>query len=107
MANRIKGLDAAAIGPSSSSPVEQVRRTSGVGSASGGSSSSGEGESVHITDSARALSALSLALQDTPDIDTGRVAALQQAIDAGQYSVDPQRIADRMLQLEQDLGAAQ
>ena len=43
---------------------------------------------------------------DTPDIDAGRVAAVQQAIDSGQYTVSPERIAARLLQLEQDLASA-
>jgi anti-sigma28 factor (negative regulator of flagellin synthesis) len=34
------------------------------------------------------------------------VAVLQQALDAGQYTINPQRIADRLVQLEQDLGSA-
>jgi flagellar biosynthesis anti-sigma factor FlgM len=42
---------------------------------------------------------------ETPELDAGRVAAVQQAIDSGQYTVSPQRIAARLLQLEQDLGA--
>jgi flagellar biosynthesis anti-sigma factor FlgM len=45
-------------------------------------------------------------VQDSPDIDAGRVAAAQQAITAGTYSINPERIASRMLQLEQDLNAA-
>ena len=61
---------------------------------------------MHITQSARSLAALSQIVNDTPDIDAGRVAAVQQAIDSGQYTVSPERIAARLLQLEQDLGSA-
>jgi flagellar biosynthesis anti-sigma factor FlgM len=107
MPNRIKGVDAGAIGPSSGNPIAPVRPGTALGSAGTGAPVSGAADSVHITDSARALAALSQALQDSPDVDPVRVATLQQSIDSGQYSVSSQRIADRLLQLEQDLSAAQ
>jgi flagellar biosynthesis anti-sigma factor FlgM len=107
VANRIKGVDAGAIGPSSGAPIEQVRPSTALGSSGAGTAPSGGTDSVHITNSARALAALSQALQDSPDVDPVRVASLQQSIDSGQYSVSSQRIADRLLQLEQDLSAAQ
>lgn len=107
MADRIKGVDAGAIGPSSGKPIEQVRPSAALGSSAAGTPSSGGTDSVHITDSARMLAALSQALQDSPDVDPARVASLQQSIDNGQYGVSSQRIADRLLQLEQDLSAAQ
>ena len=108
MANRIKGLDGGSIGTGSSNPVEPIRGSTAVKTATAGpgSSSSSQADSVHITDSARALASLSQAVSNTPDIDTGRVAAVQQALDAGQYTVNPQRIADRMVQLEGDLASA-
>jgi flagellar biosynthesis anti-sigma factor FlgM len=107
VANRIKGVDGGAIGPSGGTPIEPVRPGTALGSSGAGAPSSGGSDSVHITDSARALAALSQALQDSPDIDPVRVATLQQSIDSGQYSISSQGIADRLLQLEQDLSAAQ
>lgn len=106
MANRIKGLDGGSIGPGSSNPIEKVRVSNAVGSAGAGSSSPDNVDSVHITQSARALAALSQAVSETPDIDSGRVAAVQQALEAGQYTINPQVIASRMVQLEQDLAGA-
>ena len=106
MANRIKGLDGGSIGPGSSNPIETIRISTPVKPAGAESSSKPEADSVHITQSARSLAALSQAVQDTPDIDAGRVAATQQALAAGSYTINPERIASRMLQLELDLGAA-
>ncbi len=108
MANRIKGLDGGSIGTGSSKPLEPIRGSSAVSTAtsSPGSSSSSQADSVQITDSARTLAALSQAVSATPDINQERVAAVQQAIDSGQYTINPQHIADRMVQLEQDLGGA-
>jgi negative regulator of flagellin synthesis FlgM len=104
--NRIKGLDGGSIGPGSSNPIETIRVATPVNPAGTDSSAKPEADSVHITQSARALAALSQAVQDTPDVDTGRVAAVQQAIVAGTYKINPERIASRLLQLEQDLNAA-
>lgn len=106
MANRIKGLDGGSIGAGSSNPIEKIRISTAVGSAGADSSSPTNIDNVHITQSARSLAALSRAVSETPDIDSGRVAAVQQAIDAGQYTINPERIAARLLQLEQDLGSA-
>jgi negative regulator of flagellin synthesis FlgM len=105
VANRIKGLDGGSIGPGSSNPIEKIRVSKPVKSAGAEASATSETDSVHITQSARSLAALSQAIQDAPDVDTARVAAVQQAIDGGQYTINPERIASRLLQLEQDLGA--
>lgn len=104
MANQIKGLDGGSIGSDSSNPIEKVRVSTPVNS--GGSSapqSPPRSDSVHITQSAHALNALSEAVNDTPDVDINRVAALQQALSTNSYKINPERIADGMLQLEQEL----
>ena len=106
MPNRIKGLDGGSIGPGSSNPIETIRISKPVSPAGADSSSKPDADSVHITQSARSLATLSQAVQDSPDIDSGRVAAAQQALKAGTYRINPERIASRMLQLEQDLNAA-
>jgi len=106
VSNRIKGLDGGSIGPGSGNPIEKIRVSSAVNSATAESTPSTAGDSVHLTSSARSLAALALTVTDTPDIDSNRVAAVQQAIDSGQYTVSPERIATRLLQLEQDLASA-
>jgi len=49
---------------------------------------------------------LQQAVNDVPEIDTNRVAAVQQALSSGQYKVNAGKIADRMIQLESDLRGA-
>lgn len=106
MANRIKGLDGGSIGPDSSNPIEKVRVSTPVNTgSSGASTSTPRSDSVHITDSARTLASLSEAVNDSPEVDTNRVSALQQAISNGAYRINPERIANNMLALEQDLGS--
>jgi negative regulator of flagellin synthesis FlgM len=104
--NQIKGLEGGSIGPDISNPIERVRVSTPVNSATAEVSSPPSGDSVHVSDSARALAALSQAVSETPDINLGRVAAVQQALTTGSYRINPEHIADRMLQLEQDLGSA-
>ena len=105
MADRIKGLDGSSLGASSSgSPIEQIRASTAVSTAT--SAPQPGVDSVNITDSARRMFALAQAVQDAPEVDAQRVDALQQAVGNGQYTINPDRIADRLLQMEQDLVAA-
>jgi negative regulator of flagellin synthesis FlgM len=105
--NTIKGLDGGSIGPDSSNPVEKIRASTPVPTPAAGSTPSASADSsVHITSSARLLASLSQAVSSTPDINSARVAALQQAIASGQYKINPERIANRLVQLDQDLGNA-
>lgn len=105
MAGRIKGLDSSSLGASSSgSPIEQIRTSTAISTAT--SAPQPSVDSVNITDSARRLFALAQAVHDAPEVDAQRVAALQQAVGNGQYTINPNRIADRLLQMEQDLVAA-
>jgi len=107
VANTIKGLDGGSIGPDSSNPVEKIRGNTAVGTPTAGASSSPAADSsVHITSSARLLASLSQAVNNTPDINSARVATMQQAIASGQYKINPERIANRLVQLDQDLGNA-
>lgn len=104
MPNRIKGLDGGSIGPGSGNPIERVSLSKPVTTAAGAdSSSANDKDSVHITESARSMAALAQAVQDAPDVDTSRVASVQQQIDSGQYTVNPERIASRLMQLDRDL----
>jgi negative regulator of flagellin synthesis FlgM len=106
VANRIKGLDGGSIGPDNSNPIEKIRVSTPVSSgSSGASASTPRSDSVHITDSARALASLSQAVNEAPEVDMNRVSAVQQALASGSYRINPERIANNMLALEQDLGS--
>lgn len=99
MASSIKGLDGGSIGASGSgSPIEQVRASTAANTSTGAPPS--HADDVQITDSARRLASLAQALQGGPEIDSQRVQALQQAIEGGHYAINPERIADGLLQFE-------
>jgi negative regulator of flagellin synthesis FlgM len=58
---------------------------------------------VRITDQARQLAALERAVHDTPVVNDARVAAVRTALEEGRYEVSPERIADKLLRMEQEL----
>lgn len=62
---------------------------------------------IRITEQARQLAALEAAVQSAPIVDDLRVAAIRQAIEEGSYEVAPERIADKLLRMDQDLSAAE
>jgi negative regulator of flagellin synthesis FlgM len=104
--NRIKGLDGGSIGPDSSNPIERVRVSAPVNPATaGGNASTPQGDSVHVSDTARSMTALSQAVAETPEVNMARVSSIEQAITTGSYRINPERIADSILRLDQELGA--
>jgi len=42
-----------------------------------------------------------------PDIDTGEVAAVRQAVDRGTYRINPERIAEGLIRMDTALGRIQ
>ncbi|MEO6369386.1 MAG: flagellar biosynthesis anti-sigma factor FlgM [Steroidobacteraceae bacterium] len=71
--------------------------------ASSAESSSEAASDVQLTGTARGLASIEQSLHALPAIDEQRVAAVRQRLERGDYKVDPQRVADRMLHLESDL----
>jgi len=71
-------------------------------SGSSGAASSSTGD-THITDSARKLADLEQTIQALPAVDSSRVAEVSSSIQNGTYKIDPERIADKLLQSEEDL----
>jgi negative regulator of flagellin synthesis FlgM len=99
VSERIKGTDSLSIG-SGSRGLEPVTRAAPVAPPA---PVQPEADNVYLTGSARSMAALAQAVFDAPEIDAGRVQELQQSIQNGSYRIDAGRIADRLMQLEQDL----
>jgi negative regulator of flagellin synthesis FlgM len=106
MATKISGLSGS-LGASAldaGRPSANTRdATTGGGSSAPEGSSSGTSD-VHITDSASQLASLEQTLRSLPAVDSARVSQLQTAIEQGTYTVQPQLVADQLIQLEQSLG---
>lgn len=62
------------------------------------------GEPVQITGAARHLAALEQSIRELPAIDEVRVTAVRGQLADGSYQIDPQRVADRLLRMNADLG---
>lgn len=71
-----------------------------TGSASAASQSD---DQLKLTDSARALQQAARA-DDATAIDPQRVERVRQALADGSYQINPGRIADKMMSLEQQIG---
>jgi len=90
-----------------SSPLPPVHSTAQIGrGAAAGADRSGPVEAVQVGDSLRltgeatGLQALQRELAAAPAIDTARVEQVRQALESGNYKIDPANIADRMLQMD-------
>lgn len=102
MPTKISGSsgDSAPIG--AGRPANSVRDAVNGGSAAPVESSSTPGD-VHITDSASQLAKLEQTLRSLPAVDQTRVTQLRTAIEQGTYTVQPQQVADQLMQLEHSL----
>jgi negative regulator of flagellin synthesis FlgM len=62
------------------------------------------GDSVSLTEAAARLQKLEAALADHPVVDQQRVADIRQALADGRYRTNPERVADKLLELERLFG---
>ncbi len=99
MSSKISGVDTRTGPVGAGRAVERARDAATGAKQDGGSSSSG----VHITGTARQLADLEQVVKDMPAVDEARVAAVRQALEQGTYQVQPERIADQLLHIEQVL----
>lgn len=60
-------------------------------------------DSVNLTGQARQLQTLEARIASEPVVDTQRVQAVRTAVESGTFTIDPERIADKMISLEQAL----
>jgi negative regulator of flagellin synthesis FlgM len=61
-------------------------------------------DTVSLTPTAVLLSQLEELLAAAPPQDADRIAAIKEAVASGTYEVDAERIADKMIRMERDLG---
>ena len=94
---------------SNATPTPNENRTAGTNGASPVSISSasshrasvsGSSDTVHISSQAIDLQGLEAHISQLPDVDKVRVAELRTQIDNGQYQINPDRIADKILGFE-------
>ncbi|MFK5913951.1 MAG: flagellar biosynthesis anti-sigma factor FlgM [Woeseiaceae bacterium] len=62
------------------------------------------GDRVTLTDTASRLKDIEQQLSSAPSVDSARVAEVQSAISNGDYNIDAERVADKMLAFEEFMG---
>ena len=98
MADKISGLNSGLdITKTRAKQTEQVQRESEAPSRA-------SSDDVKLTDTAIRMQKLEAQLAETPEVDQSRVDAVKEKLQSGSYSMDPQRVADRLMQIERDLG---
>ena len=73
------------------------------GSPDKGSTGNGGADKVSLTGDARKLQDLENQLESQPVVDSQRVEAVRSAVENGTFEVNPDRIADKILSLEEAL----
>ena len=83
---------------------KSVSRERDAGTSASQSADAGKAATpVRITEQARQLAALERAVHDAPVVNEARVAAIRLAVEEGRYEVVPERVADKLLRMEQEL----
>jgi negative regulator of flagellin synthesis FlgM len=102
MSTKINGLELRPAAPSATAPIARIKDSF----SSDGAPASGGRAGVQITDTARHLASLERLVSGSPEVDHQKVAEISLAIERGLYQVQPEKIADQLLRLEQTLARA-
>ncbi|MGH1462943.1 MAG: flagellar biosynthesis anti-sigma factor FlgM [Neptuniibacter sp.] len=81
-----------------SEPDSSAAKNSG-GSVSGAAPSN-KGDTVQLSDAAKALQNVEHKLADTPEVDSERVERLKQDIENGNYQINAERVAEKFLNID-------
>ncbi|ARU57452.1 anti-sigma-28 factor FlgM [Oleiphilus messinensis] len=60
------------------------------------------GETVSVSNNAKSLQQLEESVKQLPDVDSEKVAKLKAAVEDGSYSVNADKLAQKMLEFESD-----
>lgn len=102
MANDINGINAGRAQQANDKQVQTRREPTGQGIArtqTANTGSTGQ-DKVSLTDMASRLKSLEQKLAQQPSVDQARVDKVRNAMARGEYHVDPQRVADKMIDFE-------
>jgi negative regulator of flagellin synthesis FlgM len=105
MADKIDGLGRTGVdvrpAKARSAAPAQTSGTAASGTARGAPAR----DAVQITDTATRLKSIEARLAGVPDVDRSRVEAVRRKLESGDYEVNPGRVAQKLLKLEQDLSS--
>lgn len=93
--------------------IDSSIKSAGPGAVSGGASragkgaasppNSGTGARVQLSPLSSQMQAIESSMADTPVVDGARVAEIRQAIAEGRFKVNPDAVADHLLQAAREL----
>jgi len=92
--------------PTSTAATGSAQATDAASAASSASVTSSATDLADVGQTEALLQSIVQAARTTPGIDQNKVSELQQAISSGTYQVDPQSIAQKIVELENQLGTA-
>ncbi len=84
-------------------PVGNQRNDAGEAAADSSGQSGSGADKVSLTGQAQQLRELETQLASEPVVDRQRVEAVRSAVEDGSFAVNPERIADKLINLEQAL----
>lgn len=86
-----------------SSVAKQSPTKSSAKSGAASSTKQGQADTVSLTDTAARLKELEMGLASQPVVDTQRVQSVQSSINDGTFEVDPDSVAEKMIEFETGL----
>ena len=101
MADKINGYGRGGV-DITSTRLQAIERGEDARQSRKSESPSGSDE-VQLTHTATSLKHVEARLAGMPDVDRARVDALRQRVESGNYRMDANRIADRLLRFEREL----
>lgn len=81
-----------------------VGKTERADDAAGQKPAAGASDGVEFSDTSANLKRIEARLRQLPVVDEDRVRALREKIGSGDYQINAERLAEKLVRLEQDLG---
>lgn len=91
-------------GPATAPAIDTAQRQRERADAASSAPPASTSDVVTLTDRAARLQQLGAAVRELPVVDAARVAELKDALASGNYTVDEQAVADKLLAFEAGLG---
>ena len=101
MPQDISGINSGRPQLSNDRSVTSINRDEST-SAKTSTAAGGQGDTVSLTDMASRLKSLESKLDSQSAIDQSRVDRVRDAISRGEFRIDPERVADKMMDFEAD-----
>ena len=100
MINDLTGLSSSQTASTRARANEQSNTAKNGSDAAAHQSPSNTGDTVNLSNAAQLLQNVEKQLANTPEVDSERVERLKQEIESGNYQVNAERVAEKMLNFD-------